>query len=69
MVSTVLSLEISTSRAVLQNASWIINSLKVYKAATLSGSSSSASRCSVYLVPTLHIAAVVATMHLLLSLL
>jgi hypothetical protein len=52
------------------NASWIINSLKVYKSATLSSSSSSsARRCSVDLLPTLHIAAALATMQFLLSLL
>ncbi|KAH0838326.1 ribosomal L15-domain-containing protein [Lanmaoa asiatica] len=62
--------EILTDPSNFVNASWIINSLKVYKAATLSGSSSnSASRCSVDLLSTLHIAAAVATMQILLSLL
>lgn len=54
----------------LQNASWIINSLKVYKAVTLSsGSSNSALRYFVDLPFALHIAAAVTTMQILLSLL
>ncbi|KAN0100650.1 glycoside hydrolase family 16 protein [Tylopilus felleus] len=52
------------------NASWIINSLKVYKAVTLSsGSSNSALRYFVDLPFALHIAAAVTTMQILLSLL
>ncbi|KAI9572939.1 glycoside hydrolase family 16 protein [Boletus coccyginus] len=51
------------------NASWIINSLKVYKSATLFGSSSdSAPRC-VTLLPTLRIVVTLVTMQILLSLL
>lgn len=70
VVSILLALEILTLTNRLQNASWIINSLKVYKSATLSSSSSSsASRYSVDLLPALHIAAALATMHILLSLL
>jgi hypothetical protein len=70
VVSIVLALEILILTNRLQNASWIINSLKVYKSATLSSSSSSsARRCSVDLLPTLHIAAALATMQFLLSLL
>lgn len=70
VASIVLALEIFTLTNCLQNASWIINSLKVYKAATLSGgSSSSASRRAVHLLPTLQIVAALVTMHVLLSLL
>lgn len=70
VVSTVLTLAIFTFTNCSQNASWIINSLKVYKAATLStGSANSAPRCSVDLLLTLHVAAALATMQILLSLL
>ncbi|KAF8140231.1 glycoside hydrolase family 16 protein [Boletus edulis] len=52
------------------NASWVINSLKVYKGATLSGStSSSAPRSFFVLSLTLHFAIAVAAMQILLTLL
>jgi len=52
------------------NASWIINSLKVYKAATLTGNSSdSAPRYLLDLSLTLHVAVVMATVQTLLYLL
>ena len=69
VVRIVLTLEIFAFTDRLQNASWIINSLKVYKSATLSSSSSnSAPQYSVDLLPTLHVAAALATMQILLSL-
>jgi len=62
--------EILTDPSNFVNASWIINSLKVYKAATLTGNSSdSAPRYLLDLSLTLHVAVVMATVQTLLYLL
>ncbi|KAG6381199.1 ribosomal L15-domain-containing protein [Boletus reticuloceps] len=58
--------EILTDPSNFVNASWVINSLKVYKAATLSGSASSSAPRSFFVLPlTLHIAIAVAAMQIL----